>query len=318
MVNRVNYSKIVLVGVISAFVAIATSLMGVTGTIIGSVISSVLYNTLSEALEKPVQERSFSSDFEWEIAYVFPLVVILFIQLLFILSLVSQWGYLPYSFLGAYISLQGVAGNNLFRVLGLALIVISIYPFVLKPDFIKKSHGVLTAVVGIIFLARGFVDFGSFLTELYHPIFVYFDFPIAVIAFFLILYVIISILSSANKDEKEFKKNQVKNSKNDVNNGPRVTRNEINYQSKTNSGDINNSDENKSSNIPNSKNEGDSEKSNTGDSISKNKKRIKKITGSETKDNVKFYDNLKKRSRINKSSDKIDFESNDLLDEYKK
>ena len=313
-----NYSKLILVGFISAFVAIATTLMGVTGTIIGSVISSVLYNMLSEALEKPVQERSFSSDFEWEIAYVFPLVVILFIQLLFIFALLSESGYLPYTFLNAYISLQGVAGNNLFRVLGIALIVMSVYPFVLKPDFIKKSHGVITAFIGIIFLARGFVDFGNFLTELYHPIFVYFDFPIAVIAFFLILYVIISILRSANEAEKEFKNNQNKNSKYEEYNKPRVIRKRRQNQSEINSGVVNKRDVTNSDSVHNSINNENSQKFSNSVSTTKNPNRVGKTTETKTKSNVEFGDKLKRNSGINKSSEKIDFESNDLLDEYKK
>ena len=68
-----NHSKIILVGCISAFVAITTALLGVAGTIIGSVLSSVLYNVLSEALEKPVENAKISTNFEWDIAYVFPL-----------------------------------------------------------------------------------------------------------------------------------------------------------------------------------------------------------------------------------------------------
>ena len=82
-----NYKKIILVGCISAFVAGLTSIMGVAGTIIGSVISSVLYNMLTEALEKPVGQATFSTDFEWEIAYIFPIVVIALIQLLLIYNI---------------------------------------------------------------------------------------------------------------------------------------------------------------------------------------------------------------------------------------
>lgn len=52
-----NYKKLVLVGCISAFVAILTSVMGVAGTIIGSVISSVLYNMLTEVLENPIGKK---------------------------------------------------------------------------------------------------------------------------------------------------------------------------------------------------------------------------------------------------------------------
>ena len=153
-----NHKKLILVGCISAFVAVLTSVLGVTGTIIGSVVSSVLYNMLSEALEKPIQNAEFNTDFEWEVAYIFPLAVIALIQLLFIFALLSEWGVLPGTFLNVFLLIQQIADNNLYRVLGLALIVISVYPFVLKPDFIKKEHGIIIAIVGLIFLARGFVD----------------------------------------------------------------------------------------------------------------------------------------------------------------
>jgi len=109
----VNYSKIILVGFISAFVAVLTSLLGFTGTIIGSVISSVLYNMLAEALEKPVEEATFSTDFEWEVAYVFPLIVIAGIELLFIFALLAEWGIMPASFLNFYLSIQNIADNNI-------------------------------------------------------------------------------------------------------------------------------------------------------------------------------------------------------------
>ena len=200
-----NYKKLILVGLVSAFVAVLTSILGVTGTIIGSVVSSVLYNMLSEALEKPMEKASFSTDFEWEIAYIFPLVVIAFIQLLLILALLAEWGIVPHAFINVFLSIQQIADNNLYRVLGLALIVMSVYPFVVKPDFINKNHGLVTGIVGLIFLARGFVDVGNAITNLYSPIFAYFDFPIAVIALILIVHVIYKILLSAKNSEKEFR-----------------------------------------------------------------------------------------------------------------
>lgn len=269
-----NYSKLILVGCISAFVAFTTSIMGVAGTIIGSVISSVLYNMLSEALEKPVQNATFSTDFEWEIAYVFPLVVIALIQLLFILALLSEWGFLPYSFLSAYLSLQGVAGNNLYRVLGFSLIVMSIYPLVLKPDFIKKSHGAIIAFIGLIFLARGFVDLGNAITNLYNPIFAYFDFPIAIIAFILILFVIYKILLSARQSEKEFRIIKHETQKVNVNNTQK--HNEFKHTEK---------------------------------------RPIKP-----QQNEVRFKNHIsenRQKSKINESANNIQFESNDLLDDYK-
>ena len=155
-----NYKKLVLVGVISAFVALLTSVMGVAGTIIGSVISSVLYNMLTEALENPVNKTSFNTSFEWEIAYIFPLVVIALIQLLLILALLAEYGVLPYTFINVYLLIQDLTNNNLYRLLGIALLVISVYPLILKPEFVKKEHGGIIALVGLIFLARGFVDLG--------------------------------------------------------------------------------------------------------------------------------------------------------------
>ena len=97
-----NYKKLILVGCISAFVAVLTSVLGVAGTVIGSVISSVLYNMLSEALEKPVEKAAFSHKFEWDIAYIFPLAVIALIQLSLIFALLSEWGILPQIFLNIY------------------------------------------------------------------------------------------------------------------------------------------------------------------------------------------------------------------------
>lgn len=288
-----NYSKLILVGCISAFVAILTSVLGVAGTIIGSVISSVLYNMLSEILEKPVQEAAFSNDFEWEVAYVFPLVVIVLIQILFILALLSEWGLLPYTFLKAYLSLQGVAGNNLYRVLGFALIIISVYPFVLKPNFIKKAHGTIIALVGLVFLARGFVDYGNEFTNMYDAIFAYFDFPIAIIALILLLFVIFRILGLARESEKEFK----------------VIKKEINEDiyrrtHQSNSNRNLNSKRQYSARRPPVRRE----ISQRGD-----------VGQDKVEHNIKFGNRVKSSdSGINKSSGNIHFESNDLLDDYRK
>ena len=287
-----NHKKIILVGFISAFVAILTSVLGVTGTIIGSVISSVLYNMLSEALEKPIQNATFSTDFEWEIAYIFPLAVIALIQLLLILALLAEWGILPYTFLNVYLSIQHFADNNLYRVLGLAALIISIYPFVLKPDFIKKAHGLIIAIVGLIFLARGFVDVGNGITELYSPIFAYFDFPIAVIVLILVLFVIYRILLSARESEKEFR--IIKHTKNE-DNFSKTNPRKVHHSSKHD--DFNYSQKRQSVRVKNSH----------------------PVTQTEEKSGVTFKNHVTTEKKgINESSGKIHFESNDLLDDYKK
>lgn len=289
-----NYKKIILVGCISAFVAGLTSIMGVAGTIIGSVISSVLYNMLTEALENPVDQATFSTDFEWEIAYIFPLVVIALIQLLLILALLSEIGLLPYTFLSVFLSIQHLADNNLYRILGLALIVMSVYPLVLKPDIIKKSNGAIIAFVGLIFLARGFVDLENKITDVYDALFIYFDLPIAIVAFVLLLLVICNILISANRSEKEFK--MIKHNLNEEN-FEKDNLDKAHHSKKHDDFDY----ESKESKVRSNHK-----------TINKSRHNVKKSP------KVTFKNSISQESGINQSSENIQFESNDLLDEYKK
>ena len=287
-----NYKKLILVGCISAFVALLTSVLGVAGTVIGSVISSVLYNMLSEALEKPVSKATFSTQFEWEIAYIFPLAVIAIIQFILIFALLSEFGGAPSEFLNAYLSLQNLTNNNLYRILGFAMIIISVYPLVLKPDIIKKSHGAIIAFVGLIFLARGFVDLGNRITDIYDAVFVYFDLPIAIVAFILILFVIIMILMSAKQSQKEFsiEKHKI---------------NRDNFAHKTIKGH-------------HSKRHADFDYDRKMESIHKNKTRSGQAKYDENVTFSSSLENEKPETGINKSSGNIQFESNDLLDDYKK
>ncbi|MBR3112188.1 MAG: hypothetical protein IKH29_09090 [Methanobrevibacter sp.] len=289
-----NYKKIILVGCISAFVAGLTSIMGVAGTIIGSVISSVLYNMLTEALEKPVGQATFSTDFEWEIAYIFPIVVIALIQLLLIFALLSEMGFLPYTFLSVFLSIQNFADNNLYKLLGMALIVMSVYPLVLKPDIIKKSNGAIIAFVGIIFLARGFVDVENRITDLYDAVFAYFDLPIAIIAFILLVFVIYSILVSARNSENEYK--LIKHSINESN-FEKSNLNKVHHSKKHDDFDYEAKSHDMKSNLK---------------KINKSRHNVEK--GSE----VTFKNHIDQKSGINQSSGNIQFESNDLLDDYKK
>ncbi len=296
-----NYKKLILVGLISAFVAILTSILGVAGTVIGSVISSVLYNMLSEALENPVSNATFNHDFEWEIAYVFPLVVIALIQLLLIFALIAEMGILPYGFVKFYLSIQNFANNNLYRILGIALLFISAYPLVLKPDFVKKEHGLLLVFVGLIFLARGFVDLGNPLTELYNPIFNHFDLPIAIGAFLIISFVILRILTLS------------RNTEDNSNAIPQTPSRKKVYD------DTREHFQNKEDDYV---------------YVAPKKQRVRRYRPKRNRSenpqkvqNVRFRGDVHKNNGpddntyqkgINKSSDKIHFESNDLLDEYKK
>lgn len=292
-----NYKKIILVGFISAFVAILTSVLGVAGTVIGSVISSVLYNTLSEALEKPVTNASFKkSNFEWDIAYVFPLIVIAIIQLMLILALLAEQGILPANFLNLYLSLQYIASNNLYRILGLALLVMSVYPFVLKTENVNKIQGAIIAFVGLIFLARGLVDLGNSVTDIYDGAFIHFDFEIAIFAFILLAIVIFKILYAANKSNGET--DTISNDGNTFNHNV--------YYQKPDGGS--------------GRYKGNARHSKPKRAIKQNHADIKSHPrDSSHKFKSKLDDVIDApKSGINESNDKIHFESNDLLDEYKK
>ena len=296
-----NYKKIILVGFISAFVAVLTSIMGVAGTIIGSVISSVLYNMLTEALESPVDKATFSANFEWDIAYIFPIAVIALIQLLLIFAMLSELDILPATFLDVFLSIQHLANNNLYRLLGIALLIISAYPLILKPDFVKKEHGGLLALVGLIFLARGFVDLGNSITAIYDDIFIMYDLPIAVIAFVVLVFVIIRILMSSNNSQKEFttiRHDANKESFSDENihrSHHSVKHDDFDYKGK--SIRVKNHERSPSNQ------EGDS-------SVTFNSHVGGQKVDEEGPDGSSHG--------INQSSDRIQFESNDLLDEYKK
>lgn len=290
-----NYKKIILVGCISAFVAFLTSVMGVAGTIIGSVISSMLYNMLTEALEKPVGQATFSTDFEWDIAYIFPIAVIALIQLLLIFALLAEMGILPYMFTSAYLSLQQLANNNLYRLLGIALIVISVYPLVLKPEFVKKEHGVILGFVGMVFLARGFVDLGNKITDIYDDIFINFDLPIAIIALVLLVFVMVRILIVARNSEKEHQGIKREINQSNVRKVPSRRQDDFDYRP-------NNAARYKKVSKPSAGN----------NSHVTFKNRV------EMKDEISHDIPDKSNPGINTSSGNIQFESNDLLDDYKK
>lgn len=290
-----NYKKIILVGFISAFVAVLTSVMGVAGTIIGSVISSVLYNMLTEALDEPVGQATFSANFEWDIAYIFPIAVIALIQLLLIFALLAESGFFPSTFLNVYLSLQNIANNNLYRLLGIALIVISAYPLVLKPNHVKKEHGAILAFVGLIFLARGFVDLGNRFTDLYDGVFRMFDFPIALIAFVLLVFVIVRILNSAKKSELDAKHSANRNFDREIARVHHSKRHEdFDYIDK------------KTIRVKNHK-----------DTVGSNRKSPVNFKNHADKKHTGDGQNIQPH-KINKSSGNIHFESNDLLDDFKK
>lgn len=281
-----NHKKLIFLGVTSGLVTALTIALGVAGTVVGSILFSVVYNMIAEGFEDSVSNKSFNPDFEWDIVYVVPLIVIALIQLLLIFALIAEMGILPHIFVNFFLSLQNLTDNNLYRLLGLALLFISAYPLVLKPGFVKKEHGLILAFVGVIFLARGFVDLGNVITNMYDVIFIYFDLPIAIVAFLLISYVILHILFSSNNSNKEFKQDRIRND----------NRVHVNHQKMNVS--------NKSYKRPNPP-----------------RRNNPKSHDVRFKGNVRHNPNMnqkKSHKGFNTSANEIHFESNDLLDDYKK
>lgn len=301
-----NHSKIILVACISAFVAITTFALGITGSIIGSVVSSVLYNVLSEALEKPVSGVKFpKANLEWDIAYVFPLVVISVIQLIWIFAFLSNWGILPHFFMNIYLSIQGVADFNLYRILGLSLIVMSVYPFILKGNHVKRSDGLVVLIVGLMFLARGFSDVGSAVSHTFGVVYDFVSFPISLIAFILLIHVIYSVLSSARSNDNNPAPKNIGSSKRnlddlelkEVYHRDNIPRNQYSNQRSPYREDTR-------------RNQYSNQRSHYREDTRRNQYSNQ---GAPSRNNYN-----PSRKNINNSSNDFQFESNDLLDDFKK
>ena len=199
------------------------------------------------------------------------------------------------------LSLNGFNGQNT----AIFIIHLDEWKSRLKPNFIKKEHGAIIAFIGLVFLARGFIDYGNAVTNLYDDIFINFDIPIAIIAVVLLLFVVIRILISAKESEKEFE--AIKRNTNNNNSVKTVRRV---HRSQSNSDYKNQNPQNRNVNVKNYPRKNIRRKAND----------YKKPQSNQNENDVTFsnrVDNLS-NSGINESSDNIRFESNDLLDDYKK
>lgn len=72
-------------GLIAGIVAYTTSQLGIGGTVLGAVLGSMLYQLMSHFIKDPV-ETVQTQKVEREIFYVFPLVIILAIEIIYLLS----------------------------------------------------------------------------------------------------------------------------------------------------------------------------------------------------------------------------------------
>ena len=129
---------------ISGTVALFTSVLGVSGTIIGSVLSSFLYQLLSGYSEQKLEEGALRKPkLANEIVYIFPLVVIAIFELIFFLSAIH------YRFDMIFDMLEAAVNNNLFRLMGLGLILLGAYPF-FNSNNIDKRNGTFVLFIGAL------------------------------------------------------------------------------------------------------------------------------------------------------------------------
>jgi hypothetical protein len=178
-----------MVGVISGIAALATSKLGLAGTVIGAVMGSMLYQVMSYFIREPL-ENVKTKRIEREVFFVFPLVLIAAIEVIYLLSaLYSQPGQIFYY-------LEFATGGNLFKTMGISLIIMSIYPLV-KPESIPMRYGWILLVIGVIKLLWGFIDVQSTFVDVYSTIFFQFNEIISIVVIIALLYVIISLIKDS-------------------------------------------------------------------------------------------------------------------------
>ena len=190
----VKHFNIMMAAFISGTVALFTSVLGVSGTIIGSVLSSFLYQLLSGYSEEKIEEGTLRKPkLANEIVYIFPLVVIGIIELIFFLSA------LHYRFDMIFDFLEYAVANNLFRLMGIGLIILGAYPY-FDSNNIDKRNGTVVLIVGVLLLLRGLMDISSITSKIFYAVFAPFDFLFALIVIILLALVILNILISSDNE----------------------------------------------------------------------------------------------------------------------
>ena len=177
---------ILMAGIISGIVAFTTSKLGVGGTVMGAVLGSMLYQLLSHYLREPLKNVK-TERVESRVVFAIPLIIIVVIEAIYLLGN-FQWKPQHIFYL-----LEEATAWNLFRSIGVGLMVMGIYPL-LQPETIKKSYGHVLLLMGFIVLLRGLVDVQSPVVMVYRSIFYEFDVLITLLVIVTLLYMIVSIL----------------------------------------------------------------------------------------------------------------------------
>lgn len=189
--SSAKMTDVILVALISGVVAVLTSFMGISGTIIGAVVTSFLAELIKKYLKDPfitemeqdninlprrnknneyknynqnyhVRTKRKTSDKSFittKVLFLFPLVIILIIELIHFLGAIHI---IPYDI---FLNLESITNWHLFRTIGFALIIMGLYPLISKS--LGTSHGIILIIVGVIELVIGYADVNAHASLIY-------------------------------------------------------------------------------------------------------------------------------------------------------
>lgn len=183
---------ILMAGLIAGIVAYTTSQLGIGGTVLGAVLGSMLYQLMSHFIKDPV-ENVKTQKIEREIFYIFPLIVILIIEVIYLLSSIYHGSW------EIFFTLESATGNNLFKLMGAGLIVMGLfpiiqgfYPNILQYD-INKLYGYILVAVGVVKLLVGFVDVNTPIAQLYASLYYQVNEIVSLVIIAAIAFVVVAI-----------------------------------------------------------------------------------------------------------------------------
>lgn len=189
--SSAKMTDVILVALISGVVAVLTSFMGISGTIIGAVVTSFLAELIKKYLKDPfisemeqdnvnlprrnkkIEYKHYNQNYHvrtnrktsdksfitTKMLFLFPLVVILIIELIHFLGAIHL---IPYDI---FLNLESITNWHLFRTIGFALIIMGLYPLISKS--IGTGHGIILIIVGIIELVIGYADVNTHASLIY-------------------------------------------------------------------------------------------------------------------------------------------------------
>lgn len=201
---------ILMAGLITGIVAYTTSQLGIGGTVLGAVLGSMLYQLMDHFIKEPVEKNVRTQTIEREIFYIFPLVVILAIEVIYLLASISH------SPEEIFFTLEAATGNNLFKLMGAGLIVMGLYP-IIQPLKIKRLYGYILLVVGVVKLLVGFVDINNPVIQIYAILYYQVNELVSIAVIAAIAYVVVNLAKESlelyYKKEEEHEKDIIEETK---------------------------------------------------------------------------------------------------------